>query len=107
MAQHRYDRRRWLQDGVPNRSPDEGTVASNRVGNQRHRNKQNLDYALRTGVAGGFAGCAVCTLLSATEVRINVARRPKHSLDPSIVSKSYSKRPTLSLPNIPVLGSVS
>ena len=51
-----------LQHRVPNQSPDEGTIASKRVGNQRHRNKQNLDYVLRTGLAGGLAGCAVCTL---------------------------------------------
>ena len=43
-------------------SLDEGTIASKRVGNQRHRNKHNLNYVLRTGFAGGLAGCAVRTL---------------------------------------------
>ena len=51
-----------LQHRVQNQSLDEGTIASKGVGNQRHRNKQNLDYVLRTGLAGGLAGCAVCTL---------------------------------------------
>ncbi len=35
------------------------TVAVQANGSQR-RNKQNLDYVLRTGLAGGLAGCAVC-----------------------------------------------
>ena len=43
-----------------NQSTDDGTVASRRVGIQRHRNKQNLDYVLRSGLCGGLAGCAVC-----------------------------------------------
>lgn len=51
-----------LQRGVPKQSLDEATIASKGVGNQRHRSKQNLDYVLRTGLAGGLAGCAVCAL---------------------------------------------
>ena len=51
-----------LQPGARNQSLDEGTIASKGAGRQRHRNKQNLDYVLRTGLAGGLAGCAVCTL---------------------------------------------
>ena len=35
------------------------TVATEGVGNQRHRNKQNLDYAAKSGLAGGLAACAV------------------------------------------------
>lgn len=27
-----------------------------------HRDKRNLDYALRSGLAGGLAGCVVRTL---------------------------------------------
>lgn len=50
-----------LQNGAPNQSRDEGTIASKGVGNQRHRDKHNLGYVLRTGLAGGLAGCAVCT----------------------------------------------
>lgn len=38
---------------------DERTIASERAGSQLPRNKQNLDYVLRTGLAGGLAGCAV------------------------------------------------
>ena len=50
-----------LQHEIPNQSPDGGTVASKRVEIQRHSNKQNLDYVLRSGLCGGLAGCAVCT----------------------------------------------
>ncbi len=51
-----------LQDKDSNiRSTDEGSIASKGSGSQRHRNKQNLDYLWRSGLAGGLAGCAVCT----------------------------------------------
>ena len=39
---------------------DEETIASKEAGGQRHRHKQNPDYVLRTGLAGGLAACAVC-----------------------------------------------
>lgn len=39
--------------------PEEQKVASKGAGSQRLRNKQSLDYVLRTGLAGGLAGCAV------------------------------------------------
>ncbi|CAL8578320.1 coenzyme A transporter [Xanthoria parietina] len=38
------------------------TVAVQANGSQR-RNKQNLDYVLRTGLAGGLAGCAAKTIV--------------------------------------------
>lgn len=38
---------------------EQETIASKGVGLQRHRNKQNLDYVLKSGLAGGLAGCAV------------------------------------------------
>ena len=38
---------------------DQQTVASGGVG--RPKNKQSLDYALKTGLAGGLAGIAVRT----------------------------------------------
>lgn len=41
------------------RSKDQEAVTSKGVGSQRHENKQSLDYAMRTGLAGGLAGCAV------------------------------------------------
>ena len=41
------------------RPADFATVASKGAGSQRHRNKQNLDYVWRSGLAGGLAGCAV------------------------------------------------
>ena len=57
---------------LPNQSTDDGTVTSRRVGIQRHRNKQNLDYVLRSGLCGGLAGCAVCThLIIARLVYVN------------------------------------
>ena len=46
-----------------NQSTDDGTVASKRLGIQRHRNKQNLDYVLKSGLCGGLAGCAVWRIL--------------------------------------------
>lgn len=49
---------------LQNQSTDEGTVASRMVGNQRHSNKRNLDYVLKSGLCGGLAGCAVCTCRS-------------------------------------------
>ena len=56
-----------LQHRVQSQSLDERTIASKGVGNQRHRNKQNLDYVLRTGLAGGLAGCAVMQAQSLQE----------------------------------------
>lgn len=38
---------------------DGQTIASKRAGSQNKQNKQSLDYVLRTGLAGGLAGCAV------------------------------------------------
>ena len=38
---------------------DLGTVAQERAGAQKPVDKQNLDYVLRSGLAGGLAGCAV------------------------------------------------
>lgn len=35
------------------------TITSKRAGSQTKQNKQSLDYVLRTGLAGGLAGCAV------------------------------------------------
>ncbi len=37
----------------------QGEVTAKRAGSQRHSEKQSLDYAVRTGLAGGLAGCAV------------------------------------------------
>lgn len=30
------------------------------VGTRKKHDKQSMEYILRTGIAGGFAGCAVC-----------------------------------------------
>ncbi|KAL9098191.1 MAG: hypothetical protein Q9163_006105, partial [Psora crenata] len=49
--------------GKPLQPQDEGTIASKRGRSQRHRNKQNLDYVWRSGLAGGLAGCAAKTIV--------------------------------------------
>ena len=41
-------------------TPTEPAIASNKAA--KRRNKQSLDYALRCGLAGGLAGCAVSLL---------------------------------------------
>lgn len=41
------------------RRSEQETITSKAVEAQRHRNKQNLDYILKSGLAGGLAGCAV------------------------------------------------
>ena len=46
------------EQNVRQRSEQE-TITSKAVETQRHRNKQNLDYVLKSGLAGGLAGCAV------------------------------------------------
>lgn len=38
-----------------------GTIAPRESRSWKSRNKQSLDYVLRTGLAGGLAGCAVST----------------------------------------------
>ena len=44
-------------DTAPISPPDETTVAGK--GPVKHRNKQSLDYVLRSGLAGGLAACTV------------------------------------------------
>ena len=38
---------------------EQETITSKGVDVQRHKSKQNLDYVLKSGLAGGLAGCAV------------------------------------------------
>lgn len=40
-----------------------GTVVLQKAGGQKKIDKQSLDYILKTGLAGGLAGCAVCALI--------------------------------------------
>ncbi|KAL9125595.1 MAG: hypothetical protein Q9217_005221 [Psora testacea] len=47
----------------PIQSQDEATIASKGAGSQRHKNKQNIDYVWRSGLAGGLAGCAAKTVV--------------------------------------------
>ena len=46
-------------EAVSNVADDGHTIASKRAGSRNKQNKQSLDYVLRTGLAGGLAGCAV------------------------------------------------
>ncbi|KAL2039982.1 hypothetical protein N7G274_007385 [Stereocaulon virgatum] len=39
------------------------TIASKGAGSQTHKHKQNIDYVLRSGLAGGLAGCAAKTVV--------------------------------------------
>ena len=55
-------REKSLQDEEQTiRSKDGGAITSGQSEIQRYRNKHNLDYAVKTGLAGGLAGCAVWT----------------------------------------------
>ena len=52
---------------------------------KRTKNKQSMDYMLRSGLAGGLAGCAVNSLSQLVPLVGNSYRaRRKLSLDPSI-----------------------
>ena len=51
--------------------------------------------------------CCMHTRLLSEGSHINLHRRPKQSLDPSIVSRFCSRLPTLNLLNILVPGSAS
>ena len=45
---------------VPKISPESReTIAPKWAGSRKKLNKQSLDYVLRSGLAGGLAGCAV------------------------------------------------
>ena len=87
------------------------------------KNKQSFDYILKTGIAGGLAGCAVSSpsFLSPQPSMKNdsdppnrsyanpklAIPRPKQLWAPSIALKSSSKPLPPNLPNTPALGSVS
>ena len=40
----------------------ERAIAQRKLGSPKKTDKQSLDYALRSGLAGGLAGCAVCRI---------------------------------------------
>ena len=48
---------------------EQETITSKGVDVQRHKNKQNLEYVLKSGLAGGFAGCAVRFLAGSTAIQ--------------------------------------
>lgn len=49
-----------LQSATSTTQPLNGRgIAAKEPGKYKPRNKQSLDYVLRTGLAGGLAGCAV------------------------------------------------
>jgi hypothetical protein len=72
--------------------------------------KRSLDYVLRSGLAGGLAGCAVGSIrlyFGLIKILIHtVISRPKLSLLPLIESKSSSKHRIHSLRNILEVGPV-
>lgn len=76
----------------------------------REVNKRSLDYVLRSGCAGGLAGCAVSECLVWCTRRLNEENtdnsRQKQLSHHLTESKSSSKRRTLNLPNIPGAGLV-
>lgn len=74
------------------------------------KDKRNLDYALRSGLAGGLAGCAVSGNTSIdlpSKCDSNSLHRQKRLSDHLIESKSFSKRRILNSQNIVDHGSVS
>lgn len=40
--------------------PDRGSIATKGIGSSKYQDKQSLNYALRSALAGGLAACAVC-----------------------------------------------
>ena len=69
-------------------------------------NKRSLDYALRSGLAGGLAGCAVGhTSTIASVFMLMRSHRPKLLSVPWIVSRSFSKPRILNSPSILAAGS--
>lgn len=84
---------------IAQRSEQE-TITSKEVEVQRHKNKQNLNYVLKSGLAGGLAGCAVrfpagstiihrtCLLISSTGQNSRRSSRscqdPLSSLEPPV-----------------------
>ena len=57
----KMDFARPSDEADPDRASKSDAVTSMRAGSQQKTKKQSLDYALRTGLAGGVAGCAVCS----------------------------------------------
>ncbi|KAL8787282.1 MAG: hypothetical protein Q9195_007841 [Heterodermia aff. obscurata] len=56
---------RAFQQEVSAKSSSHGTtIAAEWAGSQKPKNKQSLDYVLRTGLAGGLAGCAAKTVVA-------------------------------------------
>lgn len=77
--------------------------------------KHSMDYMVRSGIAGGIAGCAVSSLLlhcnalviSAQRKWLISRNRPKHPSHLSIALKSSSKPATPNLRNTRAHGSAS
>ena len=107
--------RKWFPQGLQTDEnsrtppPDADTIVRKGVGGRKAKNKQSLDYVLRTGLAGGLAGCAVWSSCSLDSIALyaHLYPRPKLPSAPSTASKSSSKPPTPNSPNTPVLGSAS
>ena len=75
---------------------------------EKRKNTQSLNYMIRSGIAGGMAGCAVSDLCAGKdkEPSANTTSRPKRRSLPLTVSRSSSKPPLLNLPSIAARGPV-
>ena len=107
--------RRLLEEPLPSASstrhsiPEvhEASVAvSGAVRDHEKRiDKKSLDYIVRSGVAGGMAGCAVSTKIYFEEACANQLEYRLRLLSRlSIVSRSYFRLPIHNLRNIQVAG---
>ena len=65
---------------------DEASIAVSEVTKEDKKriNKKSLDYIIRSGVAGGLAGCAVSTVDNITGALTDNRARQKQSSDRSI-----------------------
>ena len=84
-------------------SKDNTTIASGGTGSQR--NKQSLDYALKTGLAGGLAGIAVRAIkhLHCVAAVLTILRL-RQWLALLIASRFFSKLPVPNSPNTQGIG---
>lgn len=102
---------RLLEEPLPHTSPKQSTFTRNDGAvtstgpaprEPKRLDKQSLDYILRSGLAGGLAGCAVSAVVARplAPQLANMLNRPKLSSDPSIESRSSSKPRILISQNI-------
>jgi hypothetical protein len=99
---------RLLEEPLPHTSPKHtrngaAVTSTGPAPRERKRlDKQSLDYILRSGLAGGLAGCAVSAVIARSlEPQLaNLLNRPKLLSDHSIESRFYFRPRILNLQNI-------